>query len=412
MNHGAAGSSARGPMRVFVGVSEVANFVANYATGFRALGFPTYTVVGQCNPFYSRSSYDEVLSEALESPRRASVLPPRVTRSVRSRLAALASFSRVVRRCDLFIYNTGGSLLPAYLDYRLIKRAGKKLVVAFLGSEIRHWSAYKSEMTELGYFDRVRPFVEHIVHHNYGDYHQMRERVQQAERWADLILSQPGFAQLQAKPYMRVTAPLDLEKFTYAPRFREIPLVLHAPTSRGVKGTEHVLVAVDALRREGVQFEFRLIEKMPHEALCRLLEESDIVVDELYSDTVGVLSAEAMATGNVVLTSHFREFARVPADCPVLDVHAGTVTSRLRQAIVDRALRARLTSEGRSFVERHHDCRTIAKQILAWLEPGGIEAFDFTPTFQSRFQVPERVLRDERLESRRALRAKWSGLLH
>jgi glycosyltransferase involved in cell wall biosynthesis len=398
-------------MKVFVGISEIAGLVANYAKGFRALGLDTYTVVGAGNPFYPAAHYDEVLLERLDRPRRLPVLPRAVSRSVRSRLAAAAAFSRIIRTCDLFIYNTGGSLLPGYLDYRLIKRAGKKLVVAFLGSEIRHWSAYKSEMTERGYLDRVRPFVEHITHHNYGNYVQMRERVRQAERWADLILSQPGFAQLQTRPYMRVIAPLDLTQLTYTPRLRDIPLVLHAPTSRGVKGTEHVLAAVDALQREGVRFEFRLIEKMPHEAMCRLLEDSDIVVDELYSDTTGVLSAEAMATGNVVLTSYFPDFARVPAGCPALDVHAGTVKATLRQAIIDRELRGRLTGEGRRYVEQHHDCANIARQILAWVEPGGISTFDFTPTFHSRFRVPDQVLREEKAEARRARRAKWSGLL-
>jgi hypothetical protein len=267
-------------------------------------------------------------------------------------------------------------------------------------------------MAERGYLERVRPFVEHITHHNYGNYVQMRERVGQAERRADVILSQPGFAQLQTRPYMRVMAPLDLGQLTYTPHLRDIPLVLHAPTSRGVKGTAHVLAAVDALQREGVRFEFRLIEKMPHEALCRVLEASDIVVDELYSDTIGVLSAEAMATGNVVLTSHFRDVARVPEDCPALDVHAGTVQATLRTAIVDRELRNRLTAEGRRYVERHHDCATIVRQILAWVEPGAISTCDFTPTFSSRFHVPDQVLREEKAEARRARRARWSGLLH
>lgn len=397
-------------MKVFIGGSEVANLVANYAKGFRALGLETYTVVGARNRLYPNSHYDVVLSELLERPSALSVLPGALGRSVRTRLDATKAVVKMVATCDLFIYNTGGSLLPAYLDYRLIKRAGKKLVVDFLGSEIRHWYPYQSQMAEIGCLDRVRPFAEYITHHHYGDYAQMHERVRQAERWADLILSQPGFAQLQTRPYMRVAVPLDLAQLKYTPQLREVPLVLHAPTSRGVKGTDHVLAAVAALQGEGLAFEFRLIEKMSHEALCALLEEADIVVDELYSDTVGVLSAEAMATGNVVLTSYFSDFARVPEGCPALDVSAATLTDTLRRVITDQGLRARLTGEGRRYVEQHNDGTAIARHILKCVDPVTRPAYDFVPTFHQRFRVPASILRGELQEARSARRSRWSGL--
>ncbi len=215
---------------------------------------------------------------------------------------------------------------------------------------------------------------------------------------------------MQTRPYMRVIAPLDLSDFSYSPKDRAAPLVLHAPTARGVKGTEYVLAAVDRLRQEGLAFEFRLIERMPHNDLSRVLGDSDIVVDELYSDTVGVLSAEAMAAGNVVLTSYFADYAKTPDGCPAIDVNSETITDALRRAIVDRDLRARLTAAGRRYVEQHHECSAVASAILRALDASGIERHDFVPTFHQRFRISDEVLQAERADAARTRQLRWSKL--
>ncbi len=153
------------PRRVFVGVSDIASLVTNYAKGFRALGIETLTMVGARNPLYPTAPYDVVLTE---QPDPAAGAAATVARSLRTRATSAVEFWRALRACDLFLYCTGGSALPRYVDYRAIKACGKSLVVAFAGSEIRHWAPYESEMEALGYLPRVQPFVEYIKRVNYG----------------------------------------------------------------------------------------------------------------------------------------------------------------------------------------------------------------------------------------------------
>lgn len=404
----AAAAWPRAP-RVFVGLSEIARFTSNYAKGFRQNGCETFTVIGVRSPLYPDAEYDVVLADRLGAEPRSRLDVLR--RSARARTLAASVFFRALRHCDAFLYCTGGSMLPRYLDYRLIRRRGKRLAVAFLGSEIRHWCPFEQEMVEMGVIGRLRPFVEHVKTHNYGTWFEKRERVRQAERWADVVLSQPGFAQLQTRPYMRVMAPLDLGGLACHVPARHVPLVLHAPTSRGVKGTEHVLAAVEALRHEGLEFEFRLIERLSHPQLRQVLSESDILVDELYSDTIGVLSAEGMATGNAVLTSYFDEYTRTPAGCPVQDVHPGTVREVLRRAISDREWRVGLATQGRAYVERHNDARGVAASILGWLGQGESVAPDFVPEFGRRFRMPPEVIAAERAADRAERRARFRRVL-
>ncbi len=381
-------------MRVFIGVSEIANLVNSYRAGFEQLGWETYTVVARSNPLYPENRYDVVLLGPDGSAPAS--WTGRAARSLRARLRSCHCFLRGLRTCDLFIYNTGGSLLPAYLDYVLIRLLGKRLVVMFVGSEIRHWYAYQCEMDALGRTETVRPFIDAIRDQRYGSYRQMLRRIAAAERHAHLILSQPGHGQLQKRPYMRVNVALDLRRFRFNVPARETPLILHAPSSRGIKGTEYVLPAVERLRAEGLRFEFRLIERIAHTQLCELLSESDIVVDELFSDTVGVLSTEAMATGNAVLTSYMRDYARVPAGCPVVNVDKDSVTDELRRVILDVEVRRELARSGRRYVEQHHDAAKVAGQVLAWLEPGRITEYDFTPVFYRDFRMPAGIAGSDR----------------
>ncbi len=268
-----------------------------------------------------------------------------------------------------------------------------------MGSDTRYWYAFEQEMRQLGVAEEVQPFTE-FARSLRTSYSRLRRRVAAAERYADLILSQPGFGQLQTRPYMRVRASIDLSQHPCYVPDRKTPLVVHAPSRRDTKGTPYVLAAVEQLKAEGVPFEFRLIENMPNEAVRRLLTEADIVVDELYSETIGVLSTEAMASGCVVLTRYMAEYAKIPPGCPAVNANIYTIADKLRQVIVDREMRRRLAEAGRPYVEANHDHVKVAQQILDWLQPGGIQQYDFTPTFYQQLQLPPEVLAEERRKSR------------
>ena len=297
----------------------------------------------------------------------------------------------------IFVFLFGTSFLPRYLDYPILRLFGKSIISVFLGSDIRHWYAFEQEMHLLGLGNEIGPLIECLKNRPGVSFLEKTRRVRAAERYADLILSQPGCGQLQTRPYMRANVPLDLSQFRFNVPEREVPLVLHIPSARGAKGTEYVLAAVEQLKREGIPFEFRLVENTPNAEVRELLAEADIVVDELLADTVGVLSLESMATGNAVLVRYPAEYARVPAGCPAVNVTKDTLVGKLREVILNRDLRRQLAYAGRPYVEAHNDHVQVTRQILDWLEPGGIQEYDFTPTFfHDNFVMSPELLREER----------------
>ncbi|HNT55358.1 MAG TPA: glycosyltransferase [Anaerolineaceae bacterium] len=363
-------------MRICVGLTEIAGIAATYAGGFRQLGHEVYSVVTTRNPYYLDAAYDCVIDDWVGWTGKEVGMAAKARRALARRRTQVRIFETLESRTDLFIFLFGSSFLPGYADYRRICRSGARLVSVFLGSDIRHWYPFQQEMQALGMEAEVRPFIDGIRAREIEGLAIKRRRVQAAERYASLILSQPGNGQLQTRPYRRMTIPLDLSQYRCQIPLRRRPRVLHIPSWRVGKGTAEILAAVEALHGAGVEFDFQLVENTPNRQVREMLAAADIVVDELYADTVGVLSTEAMASGCVALVHYPTSYAGVAPDCPAVHITQDTLTDRLREVILDLELRQRLAAAGRLYAEAHHDHVAITRQILAWLEPSADPAGD------------------------------------
>ncbi len=391
-------------MRIFIGLTDVANITANYTKGFQALGHEVFSVVWSKSLFFPDSQYDLVIDDGAGSPSRWG----RIGRYVKI-VAGLFQLTKSLK-CDLFILYAP-AVLPVHLYYPLLKFFGKRIVTAFWGSDARYWYIFSEEMKDLGVYEAMAPFFEYARTRPGGSYWDKLRTVRTAEKYSDLILSQPDSAQLQSLPYMRTHVPLDLSEYDFLVPGRDVPLVLHAPSVPQAKGTDVVADVVRALKEEGLKFEYRLITNMPNNELRQLLTQSDIVVDELYSATVGVLSSEAMATGNVVLVHYLAEYCKVPPGCPAVNVDRFALKETLRHLILDVERRRELATLGRPYVERTNDHVRVCRQILWWLENGGKFVYDFSPSSGKSKTVPPDILNLERRETRKKRADFFKSLL-
>ncbi len=375
-------------MRIFIGLTDIARITANYSKGFRALGHEVFSVVWSKSHFYKNEEYELVIDERGDAPQTMG--------SVAANLRLLLQLIKIFRGldCDVFIL-FAPAVLPNHLYYPLLKFLGKKIITAFWGSDIRYWYAFAEEMRSLGSADEVSPFFDYARTRSGGSYWDKRRTVSTAEKYSDLIISQPDCGQLQVEPYMRSAVPLDLSEYHYRVPGRIRPLVVHAPSVPEAKGTDVVMRVIEELHAEGLEFDFRLIKNMPNREIRELLSESDIVVDELYSATVAGLSAEAMATGNVVLVRYMAEYSRVPGGCPAVNVNIFTLKETLRDLILDVKKRTKIASLGRAYVEKENDHIRLCEKLLEWLQTRDTLTYDFTPTFYRQLQIPPPILEDE-----------------
>jgi glycosyltransferase involved in cell wall biosynthesis len=190
--------------------------------------------------------------------------------------------------------------------------------------------------------------------------------VKSAEKYSRVIISHPSMSQLLTKPYVRVYNPIDLSQYQCAGSGSEIPVIIHAPTNRDVKGTKHIVRVVEQLQSEGLKFKFVLIEGIDHEALRKQMLDADILVDSVLGSSagLGMLSIEAMAMGLVVMTADTGDEDRTASGCPIIAVDLNSLAGQLCDAISNSDLRRALAREGKAYVAKFQSHTYVALEML------------------------------------------------
>jgi glycosyltransferase involved in cell wall biosynthesis len=241
------------------------------------------------------------------------------------------AFLRLLPRTDVFHFYFGWTLVPRRLTWPILKASRTKSVLHFLGSDIRGKAP-----KELAY---ARGADARIV----GSY--------DALRWVpDAHVIPPG---------------LDLSDYRPPPaEDRRRPVVLHAPSSRKRKGTEHVVEAC-----EGLDVELDIVEGMRHDEARRHYERADIVVDQLNAGWYGIFALEAMALGKPVL-SYLRPEAveeteqGLGVQVPVVPVTKETLRERIAELAAAPDERRRVGAASRAYVESVHDADRGAERLI------------------------------------------------
>lgn len=148
---------------------------------------------------------------------------------------------------------------------------------------------------------------------------------------------------------------------------RDRPVVVHAPSRGAMKGTRYIDPVLRRLDVEGV-IRYRPITGLPHALMPSVMAASDIVVDQVLLNAVGVAAAEAMASGRVVV-AHLDErmASRYPHRPPVVDATPANIEGVVRDLAADAARRAELGRSGRAFSLQVHDGRMSARVLGAGL---------------------------------------------
>lgn len=267
----------------------------------------------------------------------------------------LRLFRRAVAAFDIFHFHFGLSLLPGFMDLPLLKALGKKIVVEFWGSDVRKpskallrnpWSFPKEDDATID--ARLRVWARYADAVVVAD-HELAEYVADYFRKVHVVRHRVWLDELEP---------------VYPDPSCTSPVIVHAPSHRGVKGTEFVLAALDHLSKHH-RVNAVLVEGRAHDEALRLISMADIVVDQLRIGTYGVLAVEAMALGKPVVV-YIRDDLRsfYPASLPVISATPSTVKEVLERLVVDGPLRHRLGVMGRRYVEEYHDARKIAKELL------------------------------------------------
>lgn len=367
------------PLRVLHCPEVVGGMAGELARAERALGVESWAVA------FENSVYDYPIDEVLYTPS---------TGRLKREWQRWGLLRRALTQFDVVHFNFGRTILPdrttelpgcgrlgmlfrrlytglfELADAALLKRLGKAVFVTFQGSDLRqgdfcerHFGPAFLRELPAGFFS---PDTDA----------RKRRRVARLARLADgLYAVNPDLMYLlpPTAKFLRYghIDPRQWSPLPPAPANEDGPLVIHAPTHRGVKGTRFVLEAVDKLRSEGVRFRFQLIEGIPHADARRLFERADLLIDQLWLGWYGGLAVELMALGRPVV-SNIRDdgLKFLPAgmadELPIIRAEPATLAEVLREWLTTR--RSELPKVGersRRYVERWHDPRDVARGLIA-----------------------------------------------
>ncbi len=250
----------------------------------------------------------------------------------RKQLTQWRALLQLLPRTDVFHFYFGLTLVPKSVQFPILRALRKKSVLHFLGSDIRGKSP-----AELAFGKKAGAQVV-------GSYDALRW-VPEAE------VIPPGIDVTAIAP----SPPTD----------RARPVILHAPSSRGRKGTEHVIAAC-----EGLDADLVLVEGLHHAEAFERYRDADIVVDQLNAGWYGLFAIECMALGKPVLTFLHDEAVRRTEEAfgvpvPIVRATRDDLRARLEPLVSSPAERRRIGEASRAYVERVHDLDQIADRLLA-----------------------------------------------
>jgi hypothetical protein len=282
------------PVSWVVGTVEIASMVANFA---RAVP-DSYSVMLAPNRFYDLAYDFEI------SGRRGDWL--------RYWFVAPWAFGRLAATARGFVYVGANGFLLSDVDDRdwefgFLKRHGVHLVCLFTGSDIRSPMLMRRFQEETGletivtYLDQVAPALANDA------YDEQRRRIAAvADRHADVIFSaavdQLSYLRRGTEPFPYFYPDEDLLLGAAKHNAPGPRVVLHAPSSPVIKGTQVVRAAVQRLHADGYDFEYRELIGVPHSEVIASLREAHVVLNEFYAFMPGVFGVEAMANGCALLT--------------------------------------------------------------------------------------------------------------
>jgi len=251
---------------------------------------------------------------------------------VRRQLAQWKVLAELLPHTDLFHFTFGLTLVPQSLQFPILRAFRKRSVMHYLGSDIRGKTP-----EELAYGKKAGAEIV-------GSY--------DAIRWV---------------PHATVIPPgIDLARVTPAPPSgRRRPVVVHAPSSRRRKGTDHVVEACGSL-----DVELRIVEGLHHREALERYRDADIVVDQLNAGWYGLFAIECMALGKPVVTFLHEEATRRTEEAfglpvPIVNASADTLHDRLAELVaLGPSAREEIGRASRAYAERVHDLDRVTEQLL------------------------------------------------
>ena len=206
-----------------------------------------------------------------------------------------------------------------------------------------------------------------IVIYYLGTDFRDRGVIRTIDRIADLIITTEFDHYLMDPTMIFEFLPVETDKFEIRKEENKRLKIFHAIRSkwnRETKGTDFIVESIKKLQKD-YDFEFLLIEGLPHEETLKLKMKCDIGIEQIGNKGgtgYGMNGIENLLMGIPTVTEFTEEYNKFLKGHPFYIVNRDNFLTKIKKLLTDKNLRMRIKEKGRKWVEEKHDIRNVIKR--------------------------------------------------
>lgn len=283
----------------------------------------------------------------------------------RQREAILEGFSHVLIEAER---NPFGAVYEETLDEQVRQLEAAGIRVAFLchGTDLRVPSQHAARHTDSPFADPTDPATQAL------ERDALRNREAVARLGLPVFVSTPDMLlDVPGATWLPVVVDADRWEWTGGVLDRDRPVVVHAPSSGPIKGSDLIDPVMARLDAEGL-VTYRRLTGVPAAEMPAAYRDADIILDQFRLGDYGVAACEGMLAGRVVIgnvTDAARDFVResTALELPIVQATATELREVVLSVLDDRERFRAVAADGRLFARAVHDGRASADALRGFL---------------------------------------------
>ena len=285
-----------------------------------------------------------------------------------NKILKIIYFIKYLIKYDIFIFNSVRSLLNDNKDLPILKLLKRKIAIIYGGCEAQN----PEDISRFHYI--FCNYCNETMKKHFGcttdRIGRKYAKVKYFEKYADVIFTFDDVAGYLEKNffYKYHVAPYPPQK-DYLKKYDSGKLtIIHCPTKVSPKRTDIVMKVIEKLKDENCDlFDFFLLSNVSNDEVLKRLESTHILIDQ-FLGRYGLLAAEAMARGVIVIEKLDDWFLKRRPDCPAISTDADHLYGTLVKLLKNRNILKRIGQRSINYYQKYHSPKSAGNYYAKCLE--------------------------------------------
>lgn len=367
-------------LKIFIGTIEIAGYYKYLNKGFQSLGIESnfYSYHDHINQYGGENKNPFLLALAKKFYSFAKNLENSIfVRAISMLIFVCISLPWIIYsilKYDVFIFGFGQSLIPGNYDLPILRLLNKTVI-----SNLAHGSEARPAYLDGTY--TLKKDEDNFIERQVILAKAQKKRVSFHEKYTSIIIGSPyvnsyfctsKFVNWFAigKPNFEFKNQTIFENSTNKKNLSSKIRIIHCPTNHELKGSSIIISSIEQLKKKGHEIDFKIFQGLPHNEILKEIQNCDLVIDQIYSDTpMSGFVAEAAWFGKPSIVAGYgleklKNFVPEEMWPPSKICHPDKITDVIEELILDRKELNNLANKAQLFVHDKYNSKEVAKRFL------------------------------------------------